>query len=51
MLFRSILIELATDGPGFAVDEHPDHLGETLVLAPFLEPHRAQIEAGLTPLT
>lgn len=48
---QGILIELATDGPGFAVDEHPDHLGETLVLAPFLEPHRAQIEAGLTPLT
>ncbi|WP_104990368.1 ring-cleaving dioxygenase [Deinococcus sp. NW-56] len=48
---QGILIELATDGPGFAVDEDPAHLGETLVLAPFLEPHRAQIEAGLTPLT
>ncbi|KEF35356.1 MULTISPECIES: ring-cleaving dioxygenase [Deinococcus] len=48
---QGILIELATDGPGFAVDEDPAHLGETLVLAPFLEPHRAQIEAGLTPLS
>lgn len=47
---QGVLIELATDGPGFAVDEHPDHLGETLVLAPFLEPRRTQIEAGLTPL-
>ncbi|MFC6748426.1 VOC family protein [Deinococcus aquaticus] len=46
---QGILIELATDGPGFTVDEHPDHLGETLILAPFLEPRRAQIEAGLTP--
>ncbi|MPY65463.1 ring-cleaving dioxygenase [Deinococcus sp. SDU3-2] len=48
---QGILIELATDGPGFAVDEDPAHLGETLVLAPFLEPRRAQIEAGLTPLS
>ncbi len=45
-----ILFELATDGPGFAVDEDPAHLGETLVLPPFLEPSRAQIEAGLVPL-
>ncbi|WP_019584877.1 ring-cleaving dioxygenase [Deinococcus apachensis] len=48
---QGILIELATDGPGFAVDEDPAHLGETLVLAPFLEPQRARIEAGLKPLT
>ncbi|WP_221090358.1 ring-cleaving dioxygenase [Deinococcus aquaedulcis] len=47
---QGVLIELATDGPGFAVDEDPAHLGETLILAPFLEPRRAQIEAGLTPL-
>lgn len=46
-----ILYEIATDGPGFAVDEDPDHLGENLVLPPFLEPHREQIEAGLRPLT
>jgi glyoxalase family protein len=45
-----ILFELATDGPGFAVDEDPAHLGEQLVLPPFLEPRRRAIEAGLKPL-
>lgn len=45
-----VLFEIATDGPGFAADEDPAHLGERLALPPFLEPHRAQIEAGLTPL-
>lgn len=45
-----VLFEIATDGPGFAVDEDADHLGESLVLPPFLEPHRAQIEAGLRPI-
>jgi len=45
-----VLFELATDGPGFAVDEHPAHLGETLVLPPFLEAHRAEIERVLPPL-
>lgn len=47
---NGILFELATDGPGFAVDEDPEHLGERLVLPPFLEPQRKQIEAGLKPL-
>ena len=45
-----ILIEIATDGPGFDSDEPRDTMGETLALPPFLEPHRAQIEAGLKPL-
>jgi glyoxalase family protein len=45
-----ILFEIATDGPGFAADEDPAHLGEKLVLPPFLEGHRQQIEAGLRPL-
>lgn len=45
-----ILYEIATDGPGFAVDEDAAHIGEQLALPPFLEPHRAQIEAGLRPL-
>jgi glyoxalase family protein len=45
-----ILFELATDGPGFATDEDPAHLGERLSLPPFLEPNRARIEAGLRPL-
>lgn len=56
--FRSIyfrepggtLFEIATDGPGFAADEAPEHLGESLVLPPFLEGRRAQIVAGLRPL-
>lgn len=45
-----ILYEIATDGPGFAVDEDPATLGESLVLPPFLEPYRDQIVAGLRPL-
>ena len=44
------LFEIATDGPGFAADEDPAHLGESLALPPFLEPQRARIEAGLKPL-
>jgi glyoxalase family protein len=45
-----VLFELATDGPGFAVDEDPASLGERLVLPPWLEPHRSEIEAALPPL-
>ncbi len=45
-----VLFEIASDGPGFATDEDADHLGESLALPPFLEPYRAQIEAGLRPL-
>jgi glyoxalase family protein len=45
-----VLFELATDGPGFAVDEDPAHLGEALVLPPFLESHRAEIERVLPKL-
>jgi glyoxalase family protein len=47
---NGILIEIATDEPGFATDEPLDRLGETLSLPPFLEPHRRDIEAGLKPL-
>ncbi len=47
---NGILFELATDEPGFAVDEPLESLGESLVLPPFLEPRRAAIEAGLKPL-
>ncbi len=46
-----VLFELATDGPGFAVDEDRAHLGEMLVLPPWLEPARSRIEAVLPPLT
>ena len=45
-----VLFELATDGPGFAVDEDPARLGETLVLPPWLEGRRRQIEDVLPPL-
>ena len=44
------LFEIATDGPGFAVDEPLDALGERLALPPFLEGKRAAIEANLKPL-
>jgi glyoxalase family protein len=47
---NGILFELATDGPGFAADEPLETLGERLALPPFLEPQRAQIEAGLKPI-
>ena len=47
---NGILFEIATDGPGFAVDEPLDSLGQRLSLPPFLEARRASIEAGLKPL-
>lgn len=46
-----VLFELATDGPGFSVDEGLTELGETLVLPPFLEGYRAEIERVLPKLT
>ena len=45
-----VLFELATEGPGFAVDEDPERLGETLILPPWLEARRAEIEAALPPV-
>jgi glyoxalase family protein len=45
-----VLFELATFSPGFSADEDPDHLGETLVLPPWLEDRRGEIEARLTPV-
>jgi glyoxalase family protein len=47
---NGILFEIATEGPGFAVDENPDTLGEALVLPPFLESRRARIVADLKPI-
>ncbi|MBS0630950.1 MAG: ring-cleaving dioxygenase [Verrucomicrobia bacterium] len=46
-----ILFEIATDEPGFSVDEPMETLGERLALPPFLEGRRAEIEAGLKPLS
>ena len=45
-----VLFELATDGPGFGIDEPMATLGEHLVLPPWLEPRRREIEAALPPL-
>lgn len=45
-----VLFELATDGPGFTADEDLEHLGESLILPPWLEPKRKQIEAALPDL-
>jgi glyoxalase family protein len=45
-----VLFELATMGPGFATDEAPEHLGESLVLPPAFEHLRTEIEPVLTPL-
>ncbi|MBC8077138.1 MAG: ring-cleaving dioxygenase [Chloroflexales bacterium] len=47
---NGILFELATDGPGFGVDEDEATLGEKVVLAPFLEPQRESIVANLKPI-
>jgi glyoxalase family protein len=42
-----VLYELATNSPGFAIDEPVEGLGERLMLPPQYEPHRARIEAVL----
>ncbi len=47
---NGILFEIATDGPGFAVDEDAATLGETVVLPPFLEGRRREIVANLQPI-
>lgn len=46
-----VLFEIATAGPGFSVDESPDHLGEALKLPPQFEKKRAQLEETLTPVS
>ena len=56
--FRSIyfnapdgqLLEIATDGPGFAVDEPVESLGSELQLPAWLEPRRGEIQNALSPL-
>lgn len=52
--FRSpggVLFEIATDGPGYDVDEDPDRLGQKLILPPWLEPRREMIEKQLPEIT
>jgi glyoxalase family protein len=45
-----VLFEVATEEPGFAVDEPVEALGTALKLPRQHEPWRAQIEAALSPL-
>ncbi len=45
-----VLFEVATDGPGFAIDEDRDRLGENLMLPPQFEPMRSEIEGVLPPI-
>lgn len=44
------IVELATAGPGFAVDEPVAELGTHLMLPPWLEAHRSAIAAGVKPV-
>jgi glyoxalase family protein len=45
-----VLFEIATDPPGFAIDQKPDDLGQKLVLPKWLEPKREYIEKTLPPI-
>jgi glyoxalase family protein len=46
-----VLFEIATDTPGFLIDEDKNFLGETLKLPEWFEPNRTQIEQSVAPLT
>jgi glyoxalase family protein len=46
-----VLFEIATKGPGFAIDEEVAHLGEALKLPKQFEPYRKELEQVLTPVT
>ena len=45
-----VLFEIATDGPGFSVDEAEEALGTRLMLPPWMEPNRGELERVLPPL-
>ncbi len=45
-----VLFEIATDPPGFTIDEDKEHLGESLKLPPWLEENRERIEQSLPPV-
>jgi glyoxalase family protein len=45
-----VLFELATDPPGFALDEPIESLGEALKLPSWLEPQRSRVERMLPPI-
>lgn len=46
-----VLFEVATAGPGFAVDEDQEHLGEALKLPPWYEKDRLKIESSIKPVS
>ncbi len=46
-----VLFEVATDAPGFLIDETVEELGSHLKLPPWFEQHRAEIERALPPVT
>ena len=46
-----VLFEIATDPPGFTLDESLDALGENLRVPPWLEDARGEIERALPPIT
>ncbi len=46
----ALLLEIATDGPGFLIDETPTRLGQILSLPPWLEPERETLERELVPI-
>lgn len=46
-----VLFEIATDAPGFTIDESVADLGRSLKLPSWIESHRSEIEAHVTPLT
>lgn len=46
----NVLFEIATDGPGFTLNEPAEALGTKVQLPAWLEPHRAEVERGLQPL-
>lgn len=45
-----VLFEIATDGPGFTIDESPDELGSKLSLPPWFQVRRDRLDARLTPI-
>ena len=45
-----VLFEIATDGPGFTVDESPEKLGTTLSLPPWFQVRRAELDEILPPI-
>ncbi|AIY04206.1 glyoxalase/bleomycin resistance protein [Planococcus sp. PAMC 21323] len=48
--YGDILFEIATDPPGFAIDETPESLGESLMLPEQYEQHRKNIQRLLPPI-